>query len=212
MPGPGMLIFHKERIVLLATPRTGSTSVERALLRRADICLANPPGLKHMRAQKFRNTMMRHIFRGRTNGVSLIAVMRHPEDWLGSWYRYRRRDALKGRPNSTQGMSFEAFVTAYLRDAPPPCASVGSQFRFLCDDAGHCLVDRLFDYRRLDQLYRFLSERLHVPLCPEHLNASAGAAPELGAKTRAALEHARSDDYGLYRRARRASERGATCS
>ena len=49
---------------------------------------------------------------------------------MGSWYRYRQRDQLKGHQNSTHGISFDAFLTAYMSEDRPHFARVGGQARF----------------------------------------------------------------------------------
>ena len=42
----------------------------------------------------------------------VVALMREPVDWLGSWYRYRQRDGMARPQNSTREISFDAFVRA----------------------------------------------------------------------------------------------------
>ena len=37
-----MLVFAKEKLVLLALPKTGTTAIEEALAARADVALRNP--------------------------------------------------------------------------------------------------------------------------------------------------------------------------
>lgn len=198
-----MLIFHKERLVVLATPKTGSTALETALSNRADIIFGNPPGLKHMRAERFRKKFQENLFGTGEKNVELIAVMREPVDWLGSWYRYRSRPALRGHANNTEGLSFDEFVNLYLHPDPPDCAKVGSQARFLCDGSGDCLVDRIFDYSRIHQLYQYLSKRLNVTLAPSRINQSPHVPLELKASSRNALHKAYANDIALYEQVKR---------
>jgi hypothetical protein len=89
----------------------------------------------------------------------VVAVMREPVDWLGSWYRYRRRDTLSGHPNSTANLSFDAFVSAYCHGDPPPFARVGSQAKFLEPQRNGTRVTHLFRYEDRQGLRGFL-ERL----------------------------------------------------
>ena len=49
----------------------------------------------------------------------VVSVMREPIDWLGSWYRYRTRDARKdpahrNSANYTGNVRFEEFVRAVI--------------------------------------------------------------------------------------------------
>ena len=126
-----MLIFYKERLVLLSVPKTGTTAYEAALAGRADLVISNPPTLKHAPVYRY-NRFLRPMFK-QVCGVELelMAVMRAPISWLGSWYRYRQRPFLAGKPNSTAGISFDAFVEGYLKGQPPAFANVGSQAKFL---------------------------------------------------------------------------------
>ena len=106
-----MLVFTKSRLVFLAMPKTGSTAYHTALGPHADLVITDPPELKHApiyRCDRF----FRPIY-DKVCGVELetLAVMREPVSWLGSWYRYRQRPFLNGKPNSTAGISFDDFVS-----------------------------------------------------------------------------------------------------
>ena len=97
----GMLIFFKERLALLSVPKTGTTAYHAALASRADVAISNPPELKHAPVYRY-NRWIRPMFDKVCNAeMELVAVMREPISWLGSWYRFRQRDALTGHPNST---------------------------------------------------------------------------------------------------------------
>ena len=51
-----MLVFWKERLILLAVPKTGTTALEGALAPRAQFVLRDPPQIKHAplyRARRF---------------------------------------------------------------------------------------------------------------------------------------------------------------
>jgi len=39
--------------------------------------------------------------------------MREPISWLGSWYRFRQRPHLDGRPASTKDMSFDELCATF---------------------------------------------------------------------------------------------------
>ncbi|WP_432677506.1 hypothetical protein [Nioella aestuarii] len=104
--------------------------------------------------------------------MELVAVMREPIDWLGSWYRYRSRPQLDGKPNSTAGLSFDDFVDAWLEPTRPPFAEVGSQAKFLSDDQGALAVDRLFRYDQIEGLVSFMEERLGTSLEVPRANVS----------------------------------------
>lgn len=167
-----MMIFFKERLVFLAVPKTGTSAIERALSSRVSVLFRDPPGLKHTNARGFEKNYRNLFERKNLKSLETMAVMRDPLDWLGSWYRYRRRDALSGHPNSTENVSFDQFVEAYLLDVKPPFADIGSQGRFVTDDSGDLLVNHLFSYNDLPVAIEFLSNRLKVPIELNVLNKS----------------------------------------
>ncbi|WP_371153314.1 gamma-glutamyl kinase [Jannaschia sp. 2305UL9-9] len=172
-----MLIFWKHRFAMLAVPKTGTTALENALAPMADAAIVNPPGLKHCTVGKYRKELAPFFERNGRRPLELVAVMREPVDWLGSWFRYRSRPALDGQANSTSGMTFDAFLEAYLSDPQPDFAKVGAQSRFL--QGG---VDHLFRYDRPNDLLSFLQNRLgplpafgrHNESPPGQLHVSAG--------------------------------------
>ena len=124
-----MLVFWNERLILLAVPKTGTTALEQALGPRAALVLRDPPQLKHATPQRVRRLVLPLLRAGVGDGdeFEMVATIREPVSWLSSWYRYRRRDEIAGRPNSTRGVSFDAFVEEWLKERPAPWAAVGAQ-------------------------------------------------------------------------------------
>lgn len=190
-----MLIFWKARIVLLAVPKTGTTALETALAPQADAAIVNPPGLKHCGVAKYRRELAPFFERGGRRPMRLVAVMREPVGWLGSWWRYRGRPALAGHPNSTAGLDFEAFVDAYLSDPQPDCARVGAQARLLAGG-----VDHLFRHDRPAALHTFLSDALGRPVAPPRRNVSPQGDVALSDAMRARLRAARPEDFEMWDR------------
>ncbi len=167
-----MLVFWKERLVLLAVPKTGTTAIEGALAPRASLVLRDPPTIKHVPIYRYRRFLEPMFAQAGGTDFDTVAVIRHPVDWLSSWYRYRRRDDLKGHPNSTQGISFDDFVLEYTKGKPAAFAAVGSQAKFVQDPDGAVAVTHLFRYEDQSQLIDFLRDRLSVKLDLPRLNVS----------------------------------------
>ena len=92
--------------------------------------------------------------------MEVMAIMREPVEWLSSWYRYRTRPGLRGKPQSTEAIDFERFVEAWTLDEPPEYARVGRQSRFLTDPDDGSGVDHLFSYDQFGQAVAFLQNRL----------------------------------------------------
>lgn len=171
-----MLVLKEARLVYLANPKTATQSL-RAMLRPFAAATPERTDNKHIGAVGYNNRWKEQVTRIVGASVETVAVMREPLAHLGSWYRYRQRDALRGHENGTHHVSFAEFITAYLSEDPPAFARIGRQARFLglLPDATPP-VDYIFDYDRLDLLMLFLSERLGKDLALPTRNVSPGGA------------------------------------
>ncbi|MAU53752.1 MAG: gamma-glutamyl kinase [Roseovarius sp.] len=193
-----MLIFARERLVFLSVPKTGTTAFAQALAPRASLVVAAPPELKHAPVFRYNRFFRQMVERFVGPDVAILAVMREPVDWLGSWYRYRGRADLRGHPNGTQGMSFDEFVQAYCRREPPDFARVGSQAKFLEPQRNGVRVTHLFRYEDQAGLRAFLEDRLGVAIAPPRTNRSPERALALGPATRALLARRCAADFALH--------------
>lgn len=193
-----MLVFIARRLVFLSVPKTGTTAWEAALAPHADIVVANPPELKHAPIYRY-NRFFRPMFE-KVCGLQMetLAVVREPVDWLGSWYRYRRRPALKGHPNSTHDLSFDAFVEGYLQKDRPGFADVGSQAKFLEPRPNGLRATHLFRYDDQAALGAFIAAELGVTVTPDRLNASPSLPLALSAEIEARLRRKCSAEFELY--------------
>lgn len=193
-----MLVFWKERLVFLSVPKTGTTAWEAALAPRAAMAIQDPPELKHAPVYRY-NRFFRPMFDkfGATD-METLAVMRNPVDWLGSWYRYRRRPFMAGQRNSTLEVSFDAFVTAWMQDRPPPFANVGSQAKFLEERPNGTGVTHLFRYEDQAGLRRFLEDRLGGPITLGRANVSPVMPLELSPAVTQALRQKAAADFALW--------------
>ena len=189
-----MLIFWKERLVVIANTKTGSTSLESALEGLAEVVVSRPAPLKHTTARAFR----RHVAPWLTElaggtAFETVGLVREPLDWLGSWYRDRA-----GAGELPEGMDFAGFGRDVLALPPPPHARLVSQAAMLCDDAGAPLVDRLFRYDEIDRFVAFLEDRLGCAIHLPRLNVSPEAQMDLAPATVARMEQAMAEDFALY--------------
>lgn len=194
-----MLVFWKEKLVILAVPKTGTTALAKALGSSADIIINDPPELKHAPLYRY-NRFFRPMFEKacKQEHMDVMAIMREPVSWLGSWYRYRQRGFLDGKPTSTRGISFDEFVQAYLSDDRPPFANVGSQAKFLEPRPNGTQVSHLFRYEDPARMLAFLSERLGLEISLDQVNVSSQADLTLSAETRTRLQTVHSADFSLY--------------
>jgi len=193
-----LLIFSRQNLVLLSVPKTGSTAYEAALSSHAAIIVSAPPELKHAPVFRYNRFFRPMIERFMAAEPDVVAVMREPIDWLGSWYRYRRRDALSGHPNSTMGLSFDGFVSAYCQGQPPAFARVGSQAKFLEPQRNGTCVTHLFRYEDQEGLRAFLGHRLGIRIDPPERNRSPSLALDLSERTEQRLRRKCAADFALY--------------
>ena len=191
-----MLVFWEQRLAFLATPKTGSTAIAAALESLAAVSIQRPPLLKHTTVHRYRRFIGPFLEAASKDTFTLVALMREPTDWLGSWYRFRQRDETDvGK--STQGISFDEFVRAWCQEERPDFADVGSQGKFLRPRQG-VGVDRLFRYEEIDSFVHFLEERLDCEITLPRLNVSPPGATELTAETRRLLQEFAEEDFSLY--------------
>jgi hypothetical protein len=193
-----MIFLHHARLVILSQPKTGTTALDNALAPRASIAISNPPQLKHMQYHKF----MRFVAPWIKAQVGLdradydvVSVMREPIDWVGSWYRYRTRDALKGgggkkqRGNYAGNVSFETFVQEVLKPKAERerFAYLGSPCSVALDQDGSVGCDRIYPYEDLSGLYALIEERTRKPIELAQMNVSPAGDTAVSDQTRAKL-------------------------
>jgi hypothetical protein len=192
-----MLVFWEQRLAFLATPKTGSTAIAAALESLAAVSIQRPPLLKHTTVHRYRRFIGPYLEAASKDTFTLVALMREPRDWLGSWYRFRQREET-ALDKSTRGISFDDFVRAWCQDPRPDFADVGSQGKFLRPRQG-VGVDRLFRYEDIDAFVQFLEDRLDCEIILPRLNVSPSGATELSSATEVLLHEAAAEDYALYR-------------
>ncbi|MBA3911177.1 MAG: hypothetical protein C0524_15200 [Rhodobacter sp.] len=191
-----MLVFWDQRLAFLATPKTGSTAIAAALESLAAVSIQRPPSLKHTTVHRYRRFIGPYLEAASKEQFTVVALMRDPRDWLGSWYRYRQRGVTDAK-NSTLDMSFDDFVRAWCSDPRPEFADVGSQERFLRPRQG-VGVDRLFRYEDIGSFVEFLEDRLNCEVILPRVNVSPTGSTELAPATEAMLREVAAADYTLY--------------
>jgi len=193
-----MLISLQKNIAFLAMTKTASTSIEAQLAPFCDIVFTGPPKVKHMQARRFERFLRPYLKTIGKEDVQTTCLFREPVDWLGSWFRYRRRAELTGKPKSTADISFEEFVLEYMSDAPEPFAQVGRQSNFIGGSDGSVAVDLLFRYEDFERFSQFVSDLFGENFTFPQLNTSPKLDLELPSDTkRKIVEHLRKD-YEIY--------------
>ncbi len=192
-----MLVLYEQRLVILATPKTGSTAIAAALESFSQVSIQRPPVLKHTNVHRYHRFLGPYFAAASGAPFTVVALMREPRDWLGSWYRYRQRDIVTDPQKQTNERSFDEFVAAWCADPVPEFAAVGSQARFLAPNNGG-RVDLLFRYEAIEGFVDFLEDRLDCEIVLPRLNVSPEARLDLSARTDARLRKVAAADFALY--------------
>lgn len=193
-----MLVFSKEKLVFLSVPKTGSTAYEAALGPHAAMVVRDPPELKHAPVFRYNRFFRPALEKFLGEGFDILAVMREPIDWLGSWYRYRRRPGMETTRMSTHDVSFDEFVTAYMKGDRPAFAQVGSQAKFLEPQKNGTAVTHLFRYEDQAGLSAFLQNRLSSTFETDKMNSSPHLDTALSAGVEARYRRKFAAEYMLY--------------
>lgn len=193
-----MLVFSKHKLVFLSVPKTGTTAWQAVLAPYASMIVSDPPELKHAPVFRYNRFFRPVLERFIGKNLHVVAVMREPIDWLGSWYRYRQRPFLKDKPTSTQNLSFDDFVQGYLQTKQPVYANVGSQSKFLEPQRNGTAVTHLFRYDDQAGLTAYLESRLNITVQTQRLNASGAEPLFLSRETEAVLRRNYAPDFNLY--------------
>ncbi len=193
-----MIAFLRANLVCLSVPKTGTTALQQALGAQADMIISDPPMLKHMPLHRY-NRFMHPMFQvAGYHNLEIMAIMREPISWLGSWYRFRRRPFMADKAKSSHGMSFDEFVLDYLKDQPPPHANVGQQSRFLAAQENGPEITQLFRFEELHSAIKFLEARLSTRIELPVVNVSPQGDLTLTPETEAKLRNKCRADFTLY--------------
>ena len=201
--GDQMLVFWKENLVLLAVPKTGSTALQGALAPRASMVFRDPPEIKHAPCYRYKRFLKPYFVQAGGQKPELMAIVRNPVDWLGSWYRYRTREELIGHENCTRDISFNDFVLEYCKGQPAPFANVGSQNKFLRINDGDIGAQHLFQYEQWDKVIAYLEDRLEFKITLKQKNVSPTMNLTLSAEVEEKLREKRAVEFEVWELGRR---------
>lgn len=191
-----MLAAPKFGFVFLALPKAGSTAVQRAFHRYAQLVTPGPPSLKHLTAREFEADFAPLLAKHGYDRASYVTtcLVREPLDLTVSWYRYRSRATIAGTRQYTGEMSFDDFAVEVIEGRggfrPPR--------DFLCDDTGRLLVDRPFRYDHIDRCLDWLQSQVGEPVAVGTVNVSPPREVTISPSTRRRLEEFYATDLELY--------------
>ncbi|SPF81339.1 hypothetical protein PRI8871_03162 [Pseudoprimorskyibacter insulae] len=187
---------------MLAVPKTGTSAYAKALADRAGLIVQDPPELKHAPVYRYNRFFRPMLEKVGADHMDMMAVVREPVSWLGSWYRYRQRPFLDGKPGSTKSVTFDEFVRAYCMDQRPAFANVGSQAKFVEPRPNGTKVSHLFQYEDQPKILGFLEDRLQTKITLPQVNVSPSMPLELTGATRDLLAQTCPDEFTIWRSAK----------
>lgn len=168
---PNPQIYPHLQVIFVHVPKTAGTSIERALLRSPDQVVGG-----HTTALGYRRkfpTEFADYFK--------FAVVRHPLTRFLSAYRYLRERPVQSALNNVgihECGTFEHWMSN-VREHPELLDGIvhlQPQHRFVCDERGEVLLDRIYRYEALDVAWADISGRLGIQVKPlARLNASKAA-------------------------------------
>jgi hypothetical protein len=202
-----MMAFPAHGFVLLAMPKSASTSIESALAPYASLVIDRPPSRKHLGCAGFTKRIEPDLAaEGHPReSYELVTMFRDPIAWLESWWRYRGR-LDDGSDNSTHDLTFDEFARLYVDGAPTAPTPRGRPGQFLTVD-GVVEVDRVFAVERPDAWVTWFSARLGTDVCVERRNVSGErVAPELSDPMRAELVDYFAPEYAVQSRLQETGE------
>ena len=195
-----MLFFSQPNLVLFSNPKTGTTALHHRLERKADVVLRGRPGIKHIRLHGYKQFIEPLLRQGDVT-PNLCSVIRNPLDWIGSWYRYRSRNALAGQPNSTRGISYDDFVLETIKDKPANFAKFIRQQSCVLDKNGKRCVKYLFTYENQAGFAAFLEDKLKMRLNLKPKNVSPSMPLALSDEVRQQFEQKWKGDFKVWQMA-----------
>jgi hypothetical protein len=200
---PGMLALPHRGLVLLSTPKCGSTALEEALSRHALVVFRGSPAYKHLKVQDFDDLVAPTLaaLGHPRSSYEVVCLFREPLDWLASWWRYRARPEIKRNRelarNFTGEQSFEEFGRTLLAG---PVHGIHDQARVATRRDDRALgVDRIFRYEDREVWQDWISARLpgglELPQANVSIRREAGS---LSDETRAGLLARQRRDVDVY--------------
>lgn len=195
-----MLAMTGAGFVFLSMPKAGSTAIQRHFSRHAEVLFRQPPGMKHMSAATFENTMAPWFDRfGRPrSSYETVCLVRHPVDRAESWWRYRSRPEASSA-KSTDDMPFATFAEQLVAGEVP----LGTAWNFVTTMQGEVLVDRIYRYEHLADAADWMADKLGIePPEIDRANVSPSRDSDVDAGVREMLEQHFAADVSLWETAR----------
>ncbi len=173
-----MLISVEKRFVFVANTKAASTSIEHLLLPYSDIARLGSPQRKHI---SMKQTLKSYPFlfdqpRFQPDSFFRFGVMRHPLDWISSWYRYRKGN--KVDDPLAQDLDFSAFWAQKDWNIVRGDGTKHLQSQMFCSPNGELLMDVIIPYHQLDETLSLICDKFKIQRALTHENSSLISDPD----------------------------------
>ena len=197
-----MLIGLQHRFIFVANTKSASTAIESALRPHAEIHHGGTPARKHI---ALRCALKEYADLFARPGMEAekffkFGVMREPIDWIGSWFRYRKRkDARNSLPPA---MSFAEFWARGDWNVTRRDGRRNLQREKFTAADGTVLADVILPYHGLAEQFPVLCAHLgmRAALARHNVSPKPAATVEIPPPLREELHAFYAEDYALFER------------
>jgi hypothetical protein len=158
---PNPQIYHHLGAIFVHVPKTGGTSIEMTLRESPEQVVGG-----HTTALGYRRKFPEEF-----RDYFTFAVVRHPLDRFLSAWRYLRARPLNENLKNVLIHECDTFPNWLTKVREDPAlleriVHLHPQHRFVCDEGGGVLVDRLYRYEALDEAWSDIAGRLGLGTRP----------------------------------------------
>ena len=154
-----MIIDNEKKLIFICPPKTGTTSLKNALKDQPGVDIVRG-ALRHMPFEECLSVVKKE----KLSDYETCAVIRHPVNKLISWFQYRSRPQLAGKPRYVGDMSFKEFVNSHKGDFKKY-----SDKRYVEHNEKQCSL--IFKYENFAEFLNFLNSQ-YPGIKLGHLNQS----------------------------------------
>lgn len=167
-----MLIGVEKRFIFVANTKAASTSVEHLLLPYSDIVRSGNSQRKHIPMKQVLNSYP-FLFEQpnfQPDSFFRFGVMRHPLEWIKSWYRYRKGNKVTNP--LAENMDFSAFWAQKDWNILRADRTKHLQSQMFYSPHDEPLMDVIIPHHRLDEMFGNICEKLEIKGSLAQKNAS----------------------------------------
>ncbi len=193
---PNPQVYHHLKAIFVHVPKTAGTSIEQSLLPASSGTVGG-----HTTALGFRSKFPREFAEYFTFGM-----VRHPAPRFTSAYRYLAQEPIHpalGNRIVHECKTLGRFLDR-IRGEPEIVERIvhlWPQHRFLCDETGEILVDRVFRFEKLDEAWVEIAAKLKVvlPILPRLNKTGKAPSADMGtSQVNRFVQHHYAQDFAVF--------------